>query len=162
MNYFVCILNAKIIIYWEKDFGCKKTLEDYGKTLERCVSCALLRNWSYLIMSSSSSALLLDILIFHSDVPQCLFCLLIGCIQQFHWLIFPADTDVFKTSSGRFKKVTTSYDQTRHRHDVWKMTSDLRRLEDVWFTSSWRRPIYDVLKTSNLRRLEDVCKITFV
>ena len=35
----------------------------------------------------------------------------------------PADTDVFKTSSGRLKKVTTSYDQTRRRHDVWKKTS---------------------------------------
>ena len=43
----------------------------------------------------------------------------------------PGDTDVFKTSSGRLKKVTTSYDQTRRHHDVWKMTSDLRRLEDV-------------------------------
>ena len=27
----------------------------------------------------------------------------------------PADTDVFKTSSGRVKKVATSYDQTRRR-----------------------------------------------
>ena len=44
---------------------------------------------------------------------------------------YPADTDVFKTSSGRLKKVTTSYNQTRRRHDVWKKTSDLRRLEDV-------------------------------
>ena len=44
---------------------------------------------------------------------------------------FPADTDVFKTSSGHLKKVTTSYDQTRRRHDVWKKTQDLRRLEDV-------------------------------
>ena len=43
----------------------------------------------------------------------------------------PADTDVFKTSSRRLKKVTTSCDQTRRRHDVWKITSDLRRLEDV-------------------------------
>ena len=43
----------------------------------------------------------------------------------------PADTDVCKTSSGRLKKVTTSCDQTRRRHDVWKKTSDLRRLEDV-------------------------------
>ena len=68
----------------------------------------------------------------------------------------PADTDVFKTSSGRLKKVTTSYDQTRRRQDVWKKTPDLGRLEDVLFTSSWRRPIYDVLKTSDLRRLEDV------
>ena len=66
------------------------------------------------------------------------------------------DTDVFKTSSGRLKKVTTSYDQTRRRHDVLQKTSDLRRLEDVRFTSSWRRPIYDVLKTSDLRRFEDV------
>ena len=70
--------------------------------------------------------------------------------------LIPADTDVFKTSSGRLKKVTTSYDQTRRRQDVWKKTSDLRRLEDVLFTSSWRRPIYNVLKTSDLRRLEDV------
>ena len=31
---------------------------------------------------------------------------------------FPADTDVFKTSSGRLKEVTTSYDQTRRRQDV--------------------------------------------
>ena len=68
----------------------------------------------------------------------------------------PAYTDAFKTSSGRLKKVTTSYDQTRRRNNVWKKMSDLRRLEDVWFTSSWRRPIIDVLKTSDLRRLEDV------
>ena len=42
-----------------------------------------------------------------------------------------ADTDVFKTSSGRLEKVTTSYDQARHRQDVWKKTWDLQRLEDV-------------------------------
>ena len=68
----------------------------------------------------------------------------------------PVDTDVSKTSSGRLKKVTTSYKQTRPRHGVWKKMSDLRRLEDVWFTSSWRCPVYNVLKTSDLRRLEDV------
>ena len=85
----------------------------------------------------------------------------------------PGDTDVFKAFSGRLKKVTTSYDQTRRRHDVWKMTSNLRRLEDVQFTTFWRRLIYAVfrksgfqrpkrrlicvvLKTSNLRRLENV------
>ena len=45
-----------------------------------------LRNYSYLITSSSSSTLLLDILIFHSDVSQS-FCLIICCIQQFHWLL---------------------------------------------------------------------------
>ena len=76
------------------------------------------------------------------------------------WSI-PADTDVFKTSSERLKKVTTSYNQTRHRH-VWKKTLDLRRFEDVWFTSSWKRQIDNVLKTSDLWRLEVVCKTTFV
>ena len=70
-------------------------------------------------------------------------------------IYFPADTDVFKTSSGRLKKVTTPYDQTRRRHDILQKTSDLRRLQDVWITSSWRRPIYDVLKTFDLRRLKD-------
>ena len=76
----------------------------------------------------------------------------------------PVDTDSFKTSSGRLEKVTTSYDQTRRCHDVWKKTSDLWHLEDVWFTSlkdiqivtSWRCLIYVLLKTSSLWRLEDV------
>ena len=49
---------------------------------------------------------------------------------------FQADTDVFKTSSGCLKKVTTSYDQTRHCHDAWKKTSDLRHLEDVRLIAS--------------------------
>ena len=40
--------------------------------------------------------------------------------------------------------------------------SDLRRLEDVGFTLSKGRPIFDVLKTSDLRRLEDVCEMTSV
>ena len=43
---------------------------------------------------------------------------------------YPADTDVFKASSGRLKKVKKSYGQTR-------------------------RGIYDVLETSDLRRLKD-------
>ena len=38
--------------------------------------------------------------------------------------------------------------------DVFK-TSDLRRPEDVRFTSSWRRPIYDVFKTSAISRLKE-------
>ena len=96
------------------------------------------------------------------------------CKQRFRRLCgYPADTDVFKTSSGRLKKVTTSHDQSRRRQDVWKKMSDLRRLEyvlfklsrrcsylwrheDVLFTTSWGRLIYDVLKTSDLRCLEDV------
>ena len=77
---------------------------------------------------------------------------------------FPVDTDVFKTSSGRLKKVKTSYDQTRLPHDVWQKTYDLRRLEDVGLTSSWRlqftmpwrRLICNVLKTSDSPRLGDV------
>ena len=46
------------------------------------------------------------------------------------------DTDVFKTSSGRGKKVMKSYDQTKRRDDVWKKMSDLSRLEDVCKTIS--------------------------
>ena len=76
-------------------------------------------------------------------------------------IAYPADTDVFKTSSGRLKKVAMSYHQTRRRQDVWKKMLDLWRLEDVWFTLSWRRPIYDVLKTSNLRRPEDIWLTSF-
>ena len=51
----------------------------------------------------------------------------------------------------------TSFNQKPQ--DVWKKTSNLRHLKDVWFTTSWGRLIYDVLKTSNLRLLEDVCKM---
>ena len=65
-----------------------------------------------------------------------------------YFILNPADTDVFKTSSGP--------DQTRLCHVVWKKTWDLQRLEDVEFTTSWRSPIWDVLKTSDLRRLEDL------
>ena len=48
----------------------------------------------------------------------------------------PAEIDVFKTSSRCLKNVMTSCDQTRRRQDVLQKTSDLRRLEDVRFTSS--------------------------
>ena len=83
---------------------------------------------------------------------------------------YPADTDAFKTFSGRLTKITTSYHQTTRCQDVWKKTSDLWRLEDVLFTSSWRRPIYevlknsdlDVLRTSDLRRLQDLCRLEVV
>ena len=79
-------------------------------------------------------------------------------------IYFAADTDVFKTSSGRLKKVTTSYDQTRRRHDILQKrliydvfkTFESRRLEDVRFMTSWKRLIYVVLKTADLRRLEEV------
>ena len=84
-------------------------------------------------------------------------------VSQFRYSFiwwYPADTDVSKTSSGCFKKITTSYDQTRRPKDVWQMTSHLRRLENVWFTSSWRRLIYVLLKTSDLRCLENACYTT--
>ena len=55
--------------------------------------------------------------------------------SDFEDVSFPVDTDVFKASSGHLKKVTTSYDKTR-RQDIWKKKSDLRRLEDVLFSSS--------------------------
>ena len=85
----------------------------------------------------------------------------IRALGEFYFVkpnLYQADADVFKTSSGRLEKVTTSHDQTRHLHDVWKKTSDLRllktsdlrHLEDVKFTTSSRRLIYDVLKTSDL------------
>ena len=76
----------------------------------------------------------------------------------------PAGTDVFKTSSGCLKRsrcLTTKQDVVtmsgkRHRiYDVLK-TSDLRRLEDVQFTTCWRRLTYNVFRTSVLRRPEDI------
>ena len=57
------------------------------------------------------------------------------CCINFLKGAYPADTDVFKASSGRLKKVATSYDQTRRHQDVLK-TSDLRRLEDLQYTMS--------------------------
>ena len=89
--------------------------------------------------------------------------LLFFLIQSIGSIINPADTDVFKTSSGRLRKVTTSYDQTRRRHDDWNRRriydvlkmSDLRCLEDVQFGTSWKRLIYNVFRTSDLRRHKD-------
>ena len=57
---------------------------------------------------------------------------------------FTTKPDVAKTSG-----------KGRLTQDVWR-TSDLRRLEDVQFTTSWRRLIYNVLKTSDFWRLEVV------
>ena len=84
VNYFVCILNAKITILRGKDFWCSKFL--WKRTWKES-SMFLLRNWNYLIMSSSSRTLLINILIFDSDIWQYLFCFWISCIQQLHWLI---------------------------------------------------------------------------
>ena len=75
--------------------------------------------------------------------------------------LYPEDTDVLKTSSGRLKKDKTSYDQTRLCHGVWQRTSDLqslktsdlRRFEDVQFTISSRRLFCDVFKTVSKHHL---------
>ena len=40
-----------------------------------------------------------------------------------------------------------SNDQIRCPHGALQKTSDLRCIEDVRLTSSWRRPIYDILET---------------
>ena len=78
-----------------------------------------------------------------------------------------ADTDVLKKSRRLTTKqdVVTTSGKRRRLEDVqfttsWKRliydvfrTSDLQRPEDVWFMSSWRRTICDVLKTSDLQRL---------
>ena len=94
------------------------------------------------------------------------------------------DADVFKTSSGydvlRQSKTssrrlgknfefTTSYNRsnlrrlvdvqftTSWRHLIYDVlrTSGLWRPGDTWFTFSWRRPICHALKTSDLRRFQD-------
>ena len=83
--------------------------------------------------------------VFHFDLPNCN-----------SYSLYPADTDLFRTSSRRLKKVTTSYDQTTRLHDVWQKTCDLRRLEDIRFITSWRCLFYSILKTSDLQRLEDI------
>ena len=68
---------------------------------------------------------------------------------DFHWVIEIPDKEDDRllltlnpaemTFSGGLKKIMTSYDQTKRLHDVWQKTSNLRRLEDVAFASSWRR-----------------------
>ena len=53
MNYDVCILNVTIIILRQKDFGCGKLL---WRETQKESFMLWLRNWSYLITSSSSSS----------------------------------------------------------------------------------------------------------
>ena len=55
-----------------------------------------LRNGNYLITSSSSSTLLLDILIFHSDASQSLFCLIICC-----WIYSALGSLFFQLQNGK-------------------------------------------------------------
>ena len=57
--------------------------------------------------------------------------------------LYPADTEVFKTSSGALKKVTTSYDQTRRQ----KVRSENQNLGDS------ADEILRHLKLKNLNRL---------
>ena len=67
--------------------------------------------------------------------------------------------DVLRLNQASSRRLTENlWSKTSWRRPIYVVlkTSDLWRLEDVWFISSWRRPIYDVLKTSDLRHLEDV------
>ena len=119
------------------------------------------------VSETSEKYILLDFLTFQKYPTNMVSC-------DFRWVIETSDkedvrplktltsavTDVFKTYSGGFKKIMTSYNQTKRFHDVWQMTSELRRLGDVQLTLPWRRPICYVLKTFNLQRLEDVWFIT--
>ena len=77
VNYFVCILNLKTILRG-KNFECRKFL--WKDTRNESFMFSL---WSksYLITSSSSSTLLLDIMIFLSDVSQFLFCFGLYCLK---------------------------------------------------------------------------------
>ena len=88
--------------------------------------------------------------------------------NAFYFILNPADTDVFKTSSGpdqtglsrRLEKDLGFITSWRRRiYDVLKK-SNLGRLENVWFTTSWRPLIYVVLQTPNLQRLEGVWFMT--
>ena len=73
-------------------------------------------------------------------------------VQQLDGRGVQGKTDVSKTSSGRYKKATTSHGQTRRRNCISKKMPDLRCLEDIWFTS--------VLKTSNLWHVKNVWFMT--
>ena len=75
MNYFVGILNVKMITLKEKEFGCEKF---QWKDTRKENFMFWFRSWSYLIRSSFSSCPFL---------LNSLFCFVIGCIQQFHCLI---------------------------------------------------------------------------
>lgn len=75
MNYFVGILNVKMITLKEKEFGCGKF---QWKDTRKENFMFWFRSWSYLIRSSFSSCPFL---------LNSLFCFVIGCIQQFHCLI---------------------------------------------------------------------------
>ena len=92
--------------------------------------------------------------LFHMFYAGMIFIMTSYMIYDFNVICYV--TQPTQTSSGRLKKVTTSFDQTRRRQDIWQKTSDLRLLEDVRFMSPWRRPIYDVLKTSVKRCFEDI------
>ena len=117
--------------------------------------------------------------IFRNNIHSC-FCCFNGLLEIFQWTqtSLKRHQDVLKRSRRLATKqdvVTTSGKRFRiynvlktsdlqHQRPIYIVlkTSDLRRLEDAWFTTSWRCPIYVALKTSNLWCLEDVSKATSV
>ena len=103
-----------------------------------------LRNWSCLITSSSSCTLLLYILIFRSDVSQCLFCFLIGYIQQCHWLIgFSAlELNFFELQNGKKTSSTTKWNCCVLSRCAWtklKIFVSLEKFQD--WTPALREPL---------------------
>ena len=138
MNYFVRNLNA-IKMLRGKDYRCGKFL---GKDAQKESFMFWLMNWNYLMTSSSSSTLLLDILIFHSDASQSLFCLMICCIQLFHLLI------TLSNNSFRFGVESTP---KRKKHFQYKENKllcftlvCLRKVKN--FPGQWRPPSFIVRK----------------
>ena len=72
---------------------------------------------------------------------------------------FTTKQDIITTSRKRRRIYNVLKTPDLCRLEEVQFTTSWRRLrhfQDVWFTTLWRRLIYVVLKTSNLRRLEDV------
>ena len=80
---YACILNAKITVLIEKDFGCGKCL---WQDAQKESFMFLLRNQSYLIMRSWYWQQIKEHVWFFTAIFGNI-CFLIGCNSQSHWLI---------------------------------------------------------------------------
>ena len=90
-----------------------------------------------------------------SNLSADLFCKNVINYLRISRLLF-AFFSFFLVSITDFWLSLTQQTQTSLRR-LQEVLERSRRLEkDVWFKTSWRRPIYVVLKTSNIRRLQDV------
>ena len=102
--HFKCKNNKKRKRFWVRQVAMKRHL--------RWEFHVLIKEVKLFNTSSSSSTLLIDILIFHSDVSQCLFCSLIGSIWQFQWPIilsnnfFRFRVKFFQSQNGKINSST--------------------------------------------------------